>query len=58
MTFRELDDMGASDAEALGKRMGRSDAPFLAFLQSLGLRSVTASKPSLAPIQQARARGF
>ena len=59
LTFRGLDDTGAVEAEAIGKRMGRSDAPFLAFLQSLGLRSVTAPKPSLAAlIEQARARGF
>jgi len=59
VTFRELDDIGAIEAATLGRRRGRTDAPFLAFLQSLGLRGLVTSKQGLATLnEEARARGF
>lgn len=59
LTFRELDDADGETAARLGKRAGRADAPFFAYLQSLGMRSGGRAKPSLeAFIRDARARGF
>jgi hypothetical protein len=59
VTFRELADTSADTAAAQALRAGRSDAPFLAFLQSLGLRTAERSKPGFAAlIRDARARGF
>ena len=59
VTFRELVD---SNPPAVGKqaaRAGRSDAPFLGFLGSLGLRSPARTKPAFDTlIGDARARGF
>ncbi|MDB4939560.1 MAG: hypothetical protein JWP87_6532 [Labilithrix sp.] len=59
VTFRELVDADPGAAAALAMRAGRTDAPFLAFLQSLGLRSAGRTKPGFdAWIRDARARGF
>jgi hypothetical protein len=59
VTFRELVDLEAGAAAALAQRYGRSDAAFLGFLGSLGLRSDKQAKRGLAVlIREARARGF
>jgi hypothetical protein len=59
VTFRELVDADPQRAAERAARAGRSDAPFLAFLGSLGLRSADRTKPAFdALIRDARARGF
>jgi hypothetical protein len=59
MTFRELVDLDPGEAAALAQRAGRSDAAFIGFLGSLGLRSGTQTKLGLgALIREGRARGF
>ena len=59
VTFRELVDADLQTATSQAQRNGRSDAAFLAFLQSLGLRSGTRTKPAFdALISGARERGF
>jgi hypothetical protein len=57
--FRELVDLEPGAAAALAQRAGRSDAAFLGFLGSLGLRSGSRAKPGLGVLfREARARGF
>jgi hypothetical protein len=57
--FRELVDLDPGAAAALATRAGRSDAAFLGFLGSLGLRRGAAAKPGLGVLlREARARGF
>jgi len=57
--FRELLDTSPGMASAEAQRTGRSDAAFLAFLGSLGLRGGSGTKPGFdALIAGARARGF
>lgn len=59
ITFRALVDTDAQSAALQAERHGRTDAPFLAFLQSLGLRTESRSKPGFdALVREARARGF
>jgi hypothetical protein len=59
VTFRELVDARPDTASAEALRSGRSDAAFLAFLWSLGLRGAGGTKPGFdALISGARARGF
>jgi hypothetical protein len=59
ITFRALVDADAQSAALVAERYGRADAPFLAFLRSLGLRTESRSKPGFdALIREARARGF
>ena len=60
VVFRELDDADEATASIAAARAGRSDAPFLAFLRSLGLRTEAAApRPALDTLlREARARGF
>lgn len=59
VTVRELVDRDAATAAAQAERYARSDAAFLGFLGSLGLRDGSQSKPGLGTlIGEARARGF
>ncbi len=52
-------DLDAASATLLAQRYGRSDAAFLGFLGSLGLRDGSQAKPGLGTlIGEARARGF
>ena len=59
VTVRELVDSDPATAAALAQRYGRSDAAFLGFLGSLGLRDGSQAKPGLGRLLgEARARGF
>ena len=59
VTFRELVDARTDTASFEASRTGRSDAAFLGFLRSLGLRGAGTTKPGFeALISGARARGF
>jgi hypothetical protein len=59
LTFRELFDADATTSAALAARYGHADPAFLAFLQSLGLRTADRAKPGFdALIKGSRARGF
>jgi hypothetical protein len=59
LTFRELFDSDPTTAAAIAARYGHSDPAFLAFLQSLGLRTADRAKPGFdALIGASRARGF
>ncbi|MBX3192964.1 MAG: hypothetical protein KF819_38625 [Labilithrix sp.] len=60
LVFRELDDAPAAAVAPIAARYGRSDAPFLATLQSLGLRAGDGrAKPGFdAFFRQTRARGW
>ena len=59
VTVRELVDVDAATAAVLAQRYGRSDAAFLGYLGSLGLRDGSQAKPGLGTlIDEARARGF
>lgn len=60
LSFREIDDATQAAAAALARREGRSDAPFVAAVGSLGLRDSTRRrKPSFGVfVGELRARGF
>lgn len=60
VTFRELDDAPAETVTVLAARYRRADAPFLAFLGSLGLRAPDGRRKQGwdALIREARARAF
>lgn len=60
LSFRELDDATETSTAALARREGRSDAPFVAAVGSLGLRDSTRRrKPSFGVfVGELRARGF
>jgi hypothetical protein len=60
VVFRELDDLTPDQAAALAARRGRSDAPFLALLQSLGMRAAAAREKSAFGVlrRDAHARGW
>lgn len=60
VTFRELDDAPAETVATLAARRRRTDAPFLALLGSLGLRTADGRKKQGfgALAREARARGF
>lgn len=60
VALSELDDAPADVALALAKRQGRTDAPFIAMLGSLGLRAEGARKKSSFDTfaAEARVRGF
>lgn len=60
VVFRELADATAEEAAALALRRGRSDAPFLAALQSLGMRARDGrEKQAFSALRrEARSRGW